>query len=290
MPDEKNESENYNDEGDDDDNKEGEEDEDDVYATPMATPPPEAQDEFLDQSSNNNNSALNFYSNFTLKLNELQVINGNLQTDNLPFYLRKGHSIYHLLEKFDINIQIGLSKFTKVKQVNNNFNEEEAKDSSSLPPPPPPITMKINVNLLKLNVDDIKLINIYRTWANLKHFLDSTSGINNNNNNNSSGKAVQSVERFNPATTAVSSSLSNESESSRKTKNGGQSKNSTYVTVDLNLNEVDITMSLSHSQQMHSNMNEFCLTDSENDEEEQKRLDGEFEVEDRVNSSGTNSR
>ena len=224
---------------------------DDIFATPIATPPPE-----LDES-NQTESGLNFYSNFTLKLNELQVLNGNWTTDNLQSYLSKGHSSHHLLEKFDINIQIGLCKLIGGQDV--ILPGEEENESH------PPIRVDICVNLLKVNLDDIKLINIYRTWTNFKHFMRVVLA----------NKSSSSVKKLN--------SQSEHDQSSQKEaviENG--SNLASYLNVDLKLNEVDITMSLSRTNSQNlkksdaQNGNDMTLDeldeenqDSESDEDEQ---------------------
>ncbi len=230
---------------------EEEDEDDDIYATPIATPPPEIENFNLNSSNSDANKLeLNMYSNFTLKLNELQVINGNLRTDNLQFYLNKGHSSYHLLEKFDINIQIGLSKLIKSKRARNQEQFENEADKSQQNPP---IKIDISVNLLKLNIDDIKIINIYRTWTNFKKFIDSA-----NAHNAKKPPAVPNktrVDFFNANT-----SSSGESGSTTKSL-------VSYVAVNLKLNEVDITMSLSRdgSQNLQENMNEFYLIENSSD-------------------------
>jgi hypothetical protein len=250
--------------GDMDNGEDAEDEADDIYATPIATPPPEICDNLNssnpETARNNPNSTkldLNPYSNFTLKLNELQVINGNLQTDNLQFYLNKGHSSYHLLEKFDINIQIGLSKLIKArhrqqKNVNGELFKNEAEANRN-----PPIKIEINVNLLKLNIDDIKIINIYRTWANFKKFLDSANARSAKKSTISSSNKTR-MDFFNASATSAGEAAPTTSTTKSLVS---------YVAVNLKLNEVDITMSLSRdgSQNLHDNMNELYLIENGSD-------------------------
>jgi hypothetical protein len=96
----------------DDDNDSDEE----IYETPTATPPNEPID-FLDNQENliiNNKNQLfikkELYSEYDLSFTELQIICGKVNSDNLKFFINKGHSRFHLLEKFNINIRIHLSK------------------------------------------------------------------------------------------------------------------------------------------------------------------------------------
>ena len=91
--------------------------------------------------------------NYNLYLSDLQVISGRLFTDNLEIYISKGHSIFHLLEKFDIKIKIELPT-----NVDSPRQTKYAK-------------LSISMNLLKLNIDDLKLINSYKTIQNLQTFL-----------------------------------------------------------------------------------------------------------------------
>jgi hypothetical protein len=246
-----------------DDSDEQDED-DDVYATPIATPPPEA---IIDPNVENNETTptkppdLNFYSNFTLKLNELQVVNGNLQTDNLQFYLNKGHSSYHLLEKFDINIQIGLSKlmssrFRRSLESKYDMMSEEMKAKTDATPP---IKIDINVNLLKLNIDDVKIINMYRTWSNFQRFLDAASARGVKKPLPSDGNNKPRFDVFNTSSMATGEAVG-----------GKKTPLITYCAIDVKLNEVDITMSLSRdgSQHVHEDMNDFYALDVEDTDRE----------------------
>ncbi|RNA32522.1 vacuolar sorting-associated 13D isoform X1, partial [Brachionus plicatilis] len=118
----------------------------DEFVTPVSTPPNEPQDEFDPDLSK-------YYSNFDLDLNNLQVLSGKLQSNNLTNQLTKGHSDFHLLEKFNISIQLGiLMKINPNQQVSFLFNSQLA-----------PVRLMANVKLLKLNIDDFKLINLYET-------------------------------------------------------------------------------------------------------------------------------
>jgi hypothetical protein len=127
--------------------KDAEDDQDDVFATPMATPPneylnrmglksePTAVDdsaleikkrtveELTIETSLNSDKfnslipvkANDLYSNYDLNLSELQVICGKFITDNLAYFSNKGHSSFHLLEKFDIDVQISIFKLSSQK-------------------------------------------------------------------------------------------------------------------------------------------------------------------------------
>lgn len=123
-----------------------EDDEDEEFVTPVSTPPNEPEDEHDPDLSK-------YYSNFDLDLNNLQVLSGKLISNNLKNQLTKSHSDFHLLEKFNINIQLGiLMKINLNQQVSFLFNTQLA-----------PVRLMLNVKLLKLNIDDFKLINLYET-------------------------------------------------------------------------------------------------------------------------------
>lgn len=231
----------------DDDEESGEDD--DIFATPIATPPPE-----LDES-NQTTDGLNFYSNFTLKLNELQVLNGNWATDNLQSYLSKGHSSHHLLEKFDINIQIGVCKLIGDGQDADIMLPGEENESH------PPVKVDICVNLLKVNLDDVKLINIYRTWVNLKHFMSAV--LQNKPSNGVHHKILDNNQ-------------SNNESVNQETSTDLRS----YLNVDLKLNEVDITMSLSRvNTQNLKKPNDMTLDElDEEDASESDDQNGDQEV------------
>ena len=131
---------NYTNYDDDDD------DSDEEFVTPVSTPPNEPEDEHDPELSK-------YYSNFDFDLNNLQVLSGKLLSNNLRNQLNKSHSDFHLLEKFDINIKLGiLMKIDPNKQVSFLFNPQLA-----------PMRLSVNVKLLKLNIDDFKLINLYET-------------------------------------------------------------------------------------------------------------------------------
>jgi vacuolar protein sorting-associated protein 13D len=127
-------------------------DDDDEFHTPSATPPNEIDETFsllqttASTSSGSRRTSNSNEFNYNLYLNNLQVISGKLLTDNLNAYINKGHSSFHLLEKFDIKIQI---------QIPENQR----------------LTFTVNMDLLKLNIDDIKLIHSYKTIQNLQNFF-----------------------------------------------------------------------------------------------------------------------
>jgi vacuolar protein sorting-associated protein 13D len=123
-------------------------DSDEEFLTPAGTPP----NEFDFDSNLDSINLSKYYSNFDLSLNNLQVLSGRFD-QNLKFYLSKGHSNFHLLEKFDINIQLGiLMKVNLNKEVSFFFN-----------PQLPPVRISCHVDLLKLNIDDVKVLNLYKT-------------------------------------------------------------------------------------------------------------------------------
>jgi vacuolar protein sorting-associated protein 13D len=130
-----------------------ESEDDEEFHTPNATPPNEIDDNF---SLNEDNTSDNEF-NYNLYLNDLQVISGKLLTDNLDIYINKGHSIFHLLEKFNIKIKIEMP-------TNTNEGFSAMRETKYL-------KLSINMNLLKLNIDDLKIINSYRTIQNLQKLV-----------------------------------------------------------------------------------------------------------------------
>lgn len=224
-------------------------DADDVFATPMATPPNEYEPSkvIATTTTNNNitapsmiasfsrtpagsfnNLRANFlYSNFDLNLTELQVICGKYSDDNLRFFISKGHSHFHLLEKFNIRVEVALCKL--------NFQEDESPPMVDWPP----VKVSIHVDLLKLNIDDLKLINLSR-------MIDNVKGVLGN-----SGKSNKSTSKA-PAPNF-------------KLKLAGSSSIS-FIVVDLNLEEIDLTLSItdpdSHTRLEHQtdlSNSHFCL-------------------------------
>ena len=196
---------NNNDEDDDDS------DEDEIFVTPSATPPNELDMESFinnnftsnDQtitstttttspppsaaaalfSSSSNSSSSNTlmqqqqqqrkhqpllhaaqHSIFDLKLNALQVMCGRIFSDNLQFYARKGHSRCHILDKFDIHVDIKLKKEDAAAT---------AAAASKLHDEDTALSVELAVNLMKLNVDDLKLINAYRAFQTVHKLLDA---------------------------------------------------------------------------------------------------------------------
>jgi vacuolar protein sorting-associated protein 13D len=130
------------------------EDEDEEFHTPNATPPNEIDDNFsLNEETSDNEFKYNLY------LNDLQVISGKLLTDNLETYINKGHSVFHLLEKFDIKIKI---------EMPTNPNDDRNMRGTKY------FKFTVNMNLLKLNIDDLKIINSYRTMQNLQALVKTS--------------------------------------------------------------------------------------------------------------------
>ena len=130
-----------------DEEEEDDLDQDEIFETPPSNTPP-SNTESTPINADDLQSSI--YSTFDLHLNELQTIIGRFNSDNLQSHLQKGRSSFHLLEKFDIHIQIDLLKL-------KTDNEQTA-----------PLKINISLDLLKLHIDDLKLISIYRTIENIQ--------------------------------------------------------------------------------------------------------------------------
>lgn len=160
----------------------------------------------------------NLYSNYDLSLSELQVICGKFVADNLTYFADKGHSKFHLLEKFDINVQLSLCKLNNKTAATlpvvelNGYNENW-----------PAVKINISVNLLKLNIDDSKITNLYKMLNNLKSIFkkQNTNTLNNE------------IEPVNKPSFYISDNL-------------GIDHLQSFMVFDLKLNEVDVTMSITH--------------------------------------------
>ena len=133
----------------------------DEYQTPTATPPNELDEFQATSSADSNDNEFQFDFNYDLHLNDLQVISGKLFTDNLDFYINKGHSAYHFLEKFDIKIKMEIPKNSYKSYIAKLLEDKlKSNKNNSL------LKLNIDLNLLKLNIDDLKIINFYRTFEN----------------------------------------------------------------------------------------------------------------------------
>ena len=72
---------------------------------------------------------------------------GRIFSDNLQFCARKGNIRCHILDTFDIHVDIKLKK-------------EDAAAASKLHDEDTALSVELAVNLMKLNVDDLKLISM----------------------------------------------------------------------------------------------------------------------------------
>jgi len=143
---------------------------------------------------------------------------------NINDFFFKGHSNLHLLEKFDIAIQIDICKF-KLKNASHLDNDKTLT----------PLKINISLNLLKLHVDDLKLVNIYKTFEDLQRTFQIKS-TEVPGENISLGKSKSSDDL---------SSISNvpleflESNVDHK-----EFESSLLTYVSLNVNEIDMTISI----------------------------------------------
>lgn len=173
------------------------------------------------------------YIKFDLQLSELQVICGRLVSDNLVQLVNKGHSNHHLLEKFDIDVSISLCKLN----LNKRSTIPAVIDpNGDLPAQQwPPVRVGILISLLKLNIDDSKLSNFYRMLAGLRKTFraavvprptcDSGGGLDATS-----------------ASVLTKTMRSKTSVSSRQTS----SKQQAFLRLDLNLNEINMAVSMSN--------------------------------------------
>lgn len=140
-----------------------EDDEEDVYETPSSTPPPQLESVFLENLIETNSNPLEkFYITYDLHMNSLQTLVCNLRSENIKQLLAKGHSSFHFLDKFDIHIQVDLCKY-KLKHYNN------VQASSELTP----LKINIGINLLKINLDDLKLVSLFKTLESFQKLIHS---------------------------------------------------------------------------------------------------------------------
>lgn len=179
----------------------------------MATPPNEEDADRMSLKSDTQSfKAGDLYSNYDLHLNDLQVVCGKLLSENLTFYIGKGHSTFHLFEKFDINVKIDLCK------LSGPTDEEKENDGNVTDELWPSIKVSIRVGLLKLNVDDLKATNFHRMINNL---------------------------------TTISTSAKSRSSHSRRSilrsiSVGPRDCVQAFLAVDLKLDEINVAMSIAH--------------------------------------------
>lgn len=170
------------------------------------------------------------YIKFDLQLSELQVICGRLVSDNLVQLVNKGHSNYHLLEKFDIDVSISLCKLN----LNKRSTIPAVIDpNGDLPAQQwPPVRVGILISLLKLNIDDSKLSNFYRMLTGLRKTFRSVVP---RPTSDSGGLDATS------ASVLTKTMRSKTSLSSRQ-----MSSKQAFLRLDLNLNEINMAVSMSN--------------------------------------------
>ena len=152
-------------------------DDDEEFMTPTGTPPSE---EDLKQSTTAIiDSNDKFYYSYELSLNELQIMCGNFNSASLS------SNNNNLIEKFDINVTIDICKFKSVGEDEDDEDDGRGVDYKNyfqklkinkLP------FVKINgkLNLLKVHIDYVKLINVYETVFNaqkLLNFIKPSNGV-----------------------------------------------------------------------------------------------------------------
>ena len=191
----------------DEEEEEDDEDEDEIFETPPSTTPPNNEQ----VSFNPDDIYSSLYSTFDLHLNELQIIIGRYNSDNLQTHLSKGHSSLHLLEKFDIHIQIDLLKL-----------KSDDKDTA-------PLNINLSLGLLRLHVDDLKLISIYRTIENIQQLF---SKIDDDDDYDEEDEIIN--KEFLEQNSLCQCDL----------KSMDETSNSILCHLELKVDEVDVTMSI----------------------------------------------
>ena len=169
------------------DNGQSDDDDDDEFLTPVGTPPPEELN-FTDEDAKSTTDASShiissshekLYFTYELSLNELQIVCGSFNAANLcyPSTIKYQSTDTHLIEKFDINFSIDICKFKNIG-VDDDTDDDVKVDYknyfSKLKLNKLPF-VKINgkLNLLKVNVDYIKLTNVFETILNTQELLSS---------------------------------------------------------------------------------------------------------------------
>jgi vacuolar protein sorting-associated protein 13D len=200
-------------------------DEDEIYETPSSTPPPELEKVFVENLSKQISETdtteqfveCKFYLTYDLHLNELQTVIGYLNSNNIQAHLSKGHSSMHFLEKFDILIQIDICKF-KLKQQTRAENNVLT-----------PLKIKISLNLLKIHIDDLKLIYIFKTIEDLqKIFQNNQKSVNKNIIHD-----AKPTSQFTSSNEFIESSYDNK-----------EFETSLLTYISVSLNEIDMTISV----------------------------------------------
>ena len=190
------------------------EDEDEIFVTPSSTPSNGAKND-TDQLITN---ASNFYTVYDLHLNELQTVIGKYESDNLQLQLNKGHSDFHFLEKFDITVQIDVFKF---KLTNKVVSGEWT-----------PLKINVKLKLLKLDIDDIKLVHICNTLENIQKCFDNT-------------KPMDALDEEVQVTAYEFDSGPKEFLNKNDSNSGGVEFNTCLLNyINLNVDEIDMTMSV----------------------------------------------
>ena len=131
----------------------------------------------------------------------------------------------HLLEKFDIAIQIDICKF-KLKNVNHL-----EKDNILTP-----LKINISLNLLKLHVDDLKLVHIYKTIEDLQR----TFQIEKSNEIQSEKITYEKSKSSDDLSSTSNAPL----EFLASTVDHKEFESSLLTYVSLNVNEIDMTISI----------------------------------------------
>ncbi|KAK0083635.1 hypothetical protein PV325_008476 [Microctonus aethiopoides] len=156
-------------------------DEDERFQTPCSTPPGSQENESLTDYQGLSETALHkkLYDQYSIDLFDLQVIVGKVK-DNWKHARTRGMSTLHVLERFNISLQI------------------ERRVVSTMDPKYPSLTISGNLPRLVVHVNEQKVEVIQSMFQQFSTFLDTTSDVTqriSGNNEPESPKKEENLDR-----------------------------------------------------------------------------------------------